>query len=73
MNRMRFKTAGWIGEDELWFEPGISECGHITDGVSIGHNHDAGFVLDFKDLERMYDIARGLRASLSGSVQCPKT
>jgi hypothetical protein len=56
-DRVVFKTAGWSNQDELWFEPGGSECGHIMDGVSVGHDGNAGFVLDFKDLEKMYQLA----------------
>lgn len=68
IDKLVFNTAGWSGQNELWFAgAGRHECGTITDGVVIGHDNDPGFVLDFKDLETMYNTAKAYRD------RCPET
>lgn len=52
--RFSFEIAGFSDKDMMWFEPGPSECGYITDGVCFGHDDNAGYVMDFKDLEKCY-------------------
>jgi hypothetical protein len=56
-----FETAGYSDEDSLWFEPGVSRCGKILDGVALGHDGSAGWVLAFDDLKAMYEAAIAAR------------
>jgi len=63
--RLRLKIAGWNTSDEMEVDPGIWHCGPITDGVSIWFKgNPGGFVLDFRDLERLYVEAKRQRSSL---------
>jgi len=65
---IRVKVAGY-SPNLLWFDPGISRCGSILDGVSFahcGHNPEdweGTWVIQFKDLERMYLAAKRVRRS----------
>jgi len=55
--RFKFEIAGYSDQDMMWFEPGPSECGYITDGVCFGHDDSAGYVMDFSDLQKCYFAA----------------
>ena len=61
MAKLVFETAGFSDTDKMWFEPGIAECGEITDGVVFGHDDAGGFVVDYADLERCYLLAKNER------------
>lgn len=66
------KVAGYHEEfNWLGFDPRPTSCGGITDGVSLSHQNceqpanrhqtDAGWVISFADLERMYEAAKAAR------------
>lgn len=63
--RFTFEIAGYSEQDTMWFEPGPCECGYIIDGVSFGHDGGAGYVVDFKDLEKCYLAAKTHRERLA--------
>jgi len=65
--RYRFKPAGHTEED-LWFSPGISLCGQITDGVCFENGNEGGWIVDFRDLRKMFELAaerRGMKVTLT--------
>jgi len=67
MSDIRIKTAGHSVNDRLLFGSGYHACGHIKDGVCFQHMRNSGewgggWVLAFRDLERMYLAAKAYRA-----------
>ena len=57
---MRIKVAGH-SEPFLIFDPGRWQCGTIIDGVSLEHGTQGGWVIAFRDLEKMYLRAKEAR------------
>jgi hypothetical protein len=47
----------------LFFRPGPSWCGGITDGVCLRFDGEGGWVIDLAELEEMCRIARETRAA----------
>jgi hypothetical protein len=62
------QTAGYSEPDELSFWPGPSKCGEITDGVTLSHAGEGGWVISFADLERMYLAAKEARTAVGKSA-----
>jgi hypothetical protein len=60
---MKFKTAGYSVTNNLHFSPGPSHCGRVKDGVVLEHDNEGGWLLAFKDLEKMYLAAKAARSS----------
>ena len=54
-------VAGHV-EGELTFLP-VCSCGSIRGGCGLEHGREGGWVIAFKDLERMYRLAAGCRSS----------
>ena len=42
---------------DLFFDPHVSSCGSIIDGVILRFSNDGGFVLSYDDLFRMFTMA----------------
>jgi len=60
---MKIKVQGYSGKNILrvFVEPTM--CGTIADGIALHHGDDAGWVISFKDLERIYLAAKKSRKS----------
>lgn len=56
-------VAGSI-KPTVYVRAGVSWCGTITDGISID-----GFVMSFRDLERIYTVAKAFRDSPVGQAR----
>lgn len=70
MTPLRFKTAGYSSEDLLTCDYLESRCGDIEDGIGLKHDDDdGGWVLAFKDLERLYFAAKKARDNMN---VCPE-
>lgn len=59
-NAATFIVAGYTPH-ELHFSAGPASCGHITDGASIEHGNEGKWVIDYKDLQTMYEMATAAR------------
>lgn len=59
--RLTFKTAGYSATNILRFDARPSSCGKITDGVTLAHDDRGCWLIDFKDLEKMYEAAKAAR------------
>ena len=56
------KTAGYGGFERLFYDIGPWSCGRIQDGISFRHGYLEGdWVVDFKDLEKIYLKAKEIR------------
>ncbi len=53
----KFRTAGYDNEDFLCYTTGTWQCGHIKDGISLSHTPDGVWVLAYKDLMKIAQIA----------------
>ncbi len=64
-SRYVYELAGYSGKpdgEKLYFKPDVHECGEIKDGVIFQHHKDRGcWVMAFRDLEHMYNLARDER------------
>jgi len=60
MKDITFIVAGH-SESRLVFSPGPNACGCITDGISLKHGDRGGWVVDYKDLKTMYEMATSVR------------
>lgn len=47
------------------FNPGVSRCGGIHDGVTFEHGNEGGWVVSFAALEQMYLLAKERRAAIA--------
>lgn len=63
-HRVQVKVAGH-SSPTLGFWP-TSRCGDIEDGVGFNHAGEGGWVISFKDLERLYELAKQARATDNG-------
>lgn len=59
-NTATFIVAGYTPH-ELHFSAGPVNCGRITDGVSMEHGNEGKWVIDYKDLQTMYEMAIAAR------------
>jgi len=66
MRGKKIKTAGYGGGNKLFYDTGPWECSKIVDGVSFEHNNEGGWVIGFKDLEKIYLEARNIRIKQQG-------
>jgi len=61
------KYAGWyeievVGDGRgLQFNPGVSACGEITDGVAFQHDGEGTWVISMSDLREMVRAAERAR------------
>ena len=53
------KTVGL--SKRLYFHPGPSRCGNVTDGVSFELGREGSFVIPFRELRNMYIVAERIR------------
>lgn len=58
---LQFSTAGHT-QVSLFFFPGPTRCGKITDGVALCNGNTGDWVVDYTDLKAMYDAATEARA-----------
>ena len=54
---IKFSIAGH-SNTVLWFDPRMTWCGSIADGVSFQHGEQGCWVVRFKDLEAAYLAAK---------------
>ena len=52
-----FKTVGYKGSNQLKFNPYITQCGDITDGVGFQHNNEGWWAISYNDLLQMASLA----------------
>ena len=56
---MKLETGGYGGDDTIVVDSLMSYCGKVKDGITMRHdNQRGGWVLSFRDLERLYFAAR---------------
>lgn len=55
-NYIKIDTAGLGDEERMGFDPGISHCGKIENGVSFDIGHGC-WVISFEDFQKMYRAA----------------
>jgi len=63
--RLKLPVAGHT-YNFLKADPGPSWCGDIRDGVSFEFGKEGGWVMAFRDLERLYEAAVAAR-----HLRCP--
>lgn len=48
----------------MFAEPGVAQCGSIRDGIILRQRGDAGWVISFASLERLYLAAKKARSKV---------
>ena len=51
-------------EGTMYIDPGVWQCGEVTDGVGIRMKPRGGFVISFANLEKAYLAAKKFRENV---------
>lgn len=61
MKLLRFEIAGHP-ETDLFVDPGPCHCGGIVDGVAFKNGNTGVWIVDFKDIQKIYESAVAARS-----------